>query len=72
MLVKYKNREANLKKQAQNEQIYTKTSPNFVLQWIERAKWPWNLMKKQSSVQKIAKNKSKKQVNFKQNKPNNS
>jgi len=41
--VKYKNREANPKKQAQNEQIYTKTRPNFVLRGfavIERAKWP--------------------------------
>jgi len=30
-LVKYKNREGNQKKQAQNEQIYTKTRPTFVL-----------------------------------------
>jgi len=31
-LVKYKNSKANSKTQTQNEQIYTKTSPNFVLQ----------------------------------------
>jgi len=31
-LVKYKNKEANPKQQTQNEQIYTKTRPNFVLQ----------------------------------------
>jgi len=31
-LVKHKNKEANPKKQAQKEQIYTKTRPNFVLQ----------------------------------------
>jgi len=31
-LVKYKNSKANPKTQVQNEQIYTKTSPNFVLQ----------------------------------------
>jgi len=31
-LVKYKNRESNPNKQAQNEQIYTKTRPSFVLQ----------------------------------------
>jgi len=36
-LVKYKNREANPKKQAQNEQIYTKTRPNFILQQFQRA-----------------------------------
>jgi len=39
-LVKYKNREANPKKQTQNEQICTTTRPNFVLQYVERAKWP--------------------------------
>ena len=29
---KYENRETNPKKQARNEQIYTKARPNFVLQ----------------------------------------
>jgi len=27
-------------KETQNERIYTKTRPNFVLQYIERANWP--------------------------------
>jgi len=67
-LVKYKNREANSKNQAQNEQIFTKTRLNYVLQQIEWAKWPWKLIKKQSPIQKSAKNKPKKQVNFNQNK----
>jgi len=31
-LVKYKNRKANSRKQAQNEEIYTITGPNFILQ----------------------------------------
>ena len=32
MQIAYKTREENLKKQAQNEQIYTKSCPDFVLQ----------------------------------------
>jgi len=38
--IKNKNKETNPKKQAQNEQIHTKTRPSFVLQQIETAKMP--------------------------------